>query len=662
LTLSASIELELMRATMLLENDPAAAARQAIAVLASSPGHEAASLLLAAARRRLGGPLDALDSIESLARGEPTSPLLQLELGLTYAACDRTSESIAALERAVELDDQLAEGWRALSAQQLRAGNTAAADSAYARYRRVAADPPDLAGAYAAFDQGQLIDAESIARSRLPGSDNPVAAYTLLAAIAAKRGDNSAEEDALNRLLSLAPCDNGAREQLARLLLHLERSEVLPVIERLLLADPHSATVLILKAEALQLADRHDEALAIITGLLAREPHNPDYWLIAGNQQRFMGKTADAIQSYQRAIELRSGHGLAYWALSNLGTYSISTAEIAAMRRGLNAAPASSVDATHFEFALGRALEARLEFAESFEHYRRGNGRTRAGFSYDANSMTAFVNRFKSTFTRRFFAERSHWGDQAQDPIFIVGLPRSGSTLLEQILASHSQVEATRELAYIPAMARELAGSPETAARYPENMPALGQSDIEALAGRYLARVRAHRLQGKARFIDKMHGNFASLGLIQLMFPRAAIIDARRHPMGCGFACYKQLFVPGMNFAYDLNELGLYYRDYVDLMEHIDGVLPQRVYRLHYESLVADTANEVQRILAYCNLPFEPGCLRFHENKRVVQTISSQQVRQPIYTEGVDQWRHFEPWLEPLRQPLQALIEKYPRF
>jgi tetratricopeptide (TPR) repeat protein len=662
LTLSASIELELMRAAMLLESDPAAAARQAIAVLASSPGHAAANLLLAAARRRQGGPPDALGSLESLAHGEPNSPLLQLELGLAYAACDRTGESIAALERAVELDGNLAEGWRALSAQQLRAGNTAAADGAYARYRRVAADPPELAAAYAAFDQGRLVDAEAVTRGRLPGGTDPVAAYTLLAAIAAKRGDNSAEEDALKRILSLAPCDNGAREQLARLLLRLERAEALAVIERLLLADPHSGTVLVLKAEALQLADRHDEALAIITGLLAREPHNPDYWLLAGNQQRFMGKTADAIRSYQRTVELRPGYGLAYWALSNLGTYSVSTAEITAMRRELNAAPAAGVDATHFEFALGRALETRLEFADSFEHYRRGNARARATFSYDANSMTSFVNRFKSTFTHRFFAERSHWGDQGKEAIFIVGLPRSGSTLLEQILASHSQVEGTRELAYIPAMARELAGSPETAVRYPENMPALAQSDIAALAQRYLSSVRAHRPQGKARFIDKMHGNFASLGLIQLMFPRAAIIDARRHPMGCGFACYKQLFIPGMNFAYELNELGLYYRDYVDLMEHIEGVLPQRVYRLHYESLVADTANEVQRILAYCDLPFEPGCLRFHENKRVVQTISSQQVRQPIYAEGVDQWRHFEPWLEPLRQPLQSLIEKYPRF
>jgi predicted Zn-dependent protease len=667
--LSASLELELMRASALLENDPAAAARRAIAILAKSPGRDEAILLLAAARRRLGGTQaaadlqGAADSMESLARRQPTSPLLQLELGLAYAACGRTREAIAALERSVGLDGGLTEGWRELAVQQLLAGNTAAADVAYLNYRRLAADPADLADAYAAFDESRLDAADAAAQSRLPASTNPVAVLTLLAAIAAKRGDDLAEEDALNRILSLAPCDNAARRQLAQLLLRLERSkEALPMIERLLAADSRNGAILVLKSEALQLAERHGEGLDVVTELLAQEPQNPDYWLIAGNQQRFMGKTADAIRSYQRAIDLRPAYGLAYWALSNLKTYHFNAAEIATMRRELDAAPASSVDATHLEFALGQALEAGLEFAGSFEHYRRGNELSRAAFSYDAGAATAFVKRFKSTYTRRFFDERGDWGNAAPDPIFIVGLPRSGSTLLEQILASHSEVEATRELAYIPRIARELAGPPEIAARYPENLPAAGRSHLEALAGRYLASAQAHRLQGKPRFIDKMHGNFASLGLIHLMFPRAAIIDVRRHPMGCAFACYKQLFAPGMNFAYDLKELGLYYRDYVDLMEHVDGVLPQRVYRLHYERLVADTANEIQRVLDYCNLPFEAACLRFHENQRVAQTISSEQVRRPMYAEGVDQWRHYEAWLGPLREPLGHLIESYPRF
>src|SRR5580704_4394638 len=276
--------------------------------------------------------------------------------------------------------------------------------------------------------------------------------------------------------------------------------------------------------------------------------------------------------------------------------------------------------------------------------------------------MTAFVQRFKATFTRGFFSDRAHWGESAGDPIFIVGLPRSGSTLLEQILASHSSVEGTRELPYVPTIARELAGQPESAARYPENLASLDKGAVEALAARYLASADKHRPTAKPRFVDKMHGNFASLGLIHLMFPRAAVIDARRHPMASGFACYKQLFNPGMNFAYDLSELGLYYRDYADLMDHVDTVLPGRVYRVHYEHLAADTGNEVRRILDYCQLEFEPECLRFYENRRVAQTISSEQVRRPIYFEGLDQWRHFEPWLGPLRATLGDLVESYPRF
>jgi hypothetical protein len=314
------------------------------------------------------------------------------------------------------------------------------------------------------------------------------------------------------------------------------------------------------------------------------------------------------------------------------------------------------------EFSLGRTREDRAEFSAAFEHYVRGNRLARASFDYDSKAMTAFVQRFKATFTSRFFADRAGWGQAASDPIFIVGLPRSGSTLLEQILASHSNVEGTRELAYVPTIARELAGPPLTAARYPEGLASLDAAQVDALAARYLASAQKHRPLGKVHFIDKMHGNFASVGLLHLMFPRAAIIDTRRHPMACAFACYKQLFNPGLNFAYDLTELGQYYRDYVEIMGHIDTVLPARVYRLHYERLVTETENEVRRLLDYCKLSFEPACLRFYENRRIAQTISSEQVRQPIHTAGLEQWRHFEPWLEPLETELKDLADDYPRF
>lgn len=648
---------------MLLETEPAAAARQASAILAKHPGHDAASLLFSAACRRMGNAASAIGVIESLALTHPDSALMQMELGCTYGACGRGVEAIAALERAVARDSSLAEAWRELSAQRLSQDETASADAAYARYRRLVTDPPELADAYAAFDQNRLEAAESLAQARLHASANEVAVFTLLAAIALRRGDDLAEEASLNQVLLRASCDSAAREQLARLLIRQGRTEqALSLIERLLASEPDNGDVLMLKAGALQISDRHAESLALITQLTSDHPDNPDFWLIAGNQQRYLGHPTAAIACYQRAIELRPGFGNAYWAMSNLETLRPTEQQVENLQRQLQLLSPASADVPGLEFSLGKLLEDRAQFADSFEHYARGNSHARASFHYDANATTAFVRRFKATFTNGFFAERRDWGHAARDPIFIVGLPRSGSTLLEQILASHSAVEGTRELAYIPAMARELAGTPEIAARYPENIASLGKADVEALAARYLASARTHRRQGKPRFVDKMHGNFVSIGLLHLMFPRAAIIDSRRHPMASGFACYKQLFNPGMNFAYHQGELGLYYRDYADLMEHVETTLPGRVYRVHYERLVIDTESEVRRLLSFCQLPFEPACLRFYENQRVAQTMSSEQVRRAIYSEALDQWRHFAPWLDPLKAALGDLVDAYPRF
>jgi tetratricopeptide (TPR) repeat protein len=362
---------------------------------------------------------------------------------------------------------------------------------------------------------------------------------------------------------------------------------------------------------------------------------------------------------------LRPGYGHAYWALANLKTFHFSDDDLAAMREQLarSAPKAESGDpAIALEFALGAALEMRGQYAESFARVERGNALYRARIEYDPEVTTAYTKDSRALFTRDFFAAREGWGSLRKDPIFIVGLPRSGSTLLEQILSSHPEVEGTRELNEVPLIAQELDALRESADRieYPRRLGMLAREQIENLAERYLSRTGAQRPRGLGRFVDKMLGNFSHLGLIHLMFPNASIIDARRHPMACAFSCFKQRFSRGMNFSYEQSELGRYYRDYASLLAHMDEVLPGRIYRIYYERLVADPENEVRRLLGHLGLPWNSACLRFYENRRLVQTISSEQVRQPLYADAVDQWRRFETWLEPLREELGELVAKYP--
>ncbi|MGH7747898.1 MAG: sulfotransferase family protein, partial [Candidatus Dormibacteria bacterium] len=355
--------------------------------------------------------------------------------------------------------------------------------------------------------------------------------------------------------------------------------------------------------------------------------------------------------------DLKPAFGEAWFSLANLKTLRFSGGDVAAMQTQLAREDLKDYARLQFEFALGKAREDRAEFGAAFAHYARGNALRRAAVRYDRDSTTALVQRTQTLFSREFFAARADSGCPAPDPIFIVGLPRAGSTLVEQILASHSQVEGTRELPDVLGFALELGVRVRSGASpiYPQSVARLTHAQLTALGERYLAQTRPHRLLGRPRFIDKMPSNFLHLGLVQLMLPNARIIDARRAPLACCFSNFKQHFQTGLWFSYDLVDLGRYYRDYVSLMAHFDTVLPGRVHRVQYEQLVADLEGEVRRLLAYCGLPFEEQCLRFYETRRVVQTASSEQVRQPLNTDGIDQWRNFEPWLGPLREALGDL-------
>jgi len=380
-----------------------------------------------------------------------------------------------------------------------------------------------------------------------------------------------------------------------------------------------------------------------------------------GHALKTEGQTRQSITAYRRAIELEPTLGEAYWSLANLKTYRFSAADTGAMRRALAREDLAAEDRLHFEFALGKALEDEAAYEESFAHYEAGSAIRRALSPYDAGETTGFLRRSKALYTREFFAARAGSGTAAPDPIFVVGMPRSGSTLLEQILASHPLVEGTMELPDIAAMVRELV-SPRTHEdwpRYPQVLEPLS-AELRELGERYLAQTRVQRKTDAPYFIDKMPNNFMHVGFIHLILPNARIIDARRHPLACCLSNFKQHFARGQSFSYSLDDVGRYYRDYVELMAHFDAVLPGRVHRVIYERLVDDPEAVVRQVLDYCGLPFDARCLRFYENERAVRTASSEQVRRPIYREGIDHWKHFEPWLGPLTAALGPVLDQYP--
>jgi tetratricopeptide (TPR) repeat protein len=442
----------------------------------------------------------------------------------------------------------------------------------------------------------------------------------------------------------------------------LNRSEeALPLLDRVLRAEPEQAAYMELKAKALRQALRNDEALALLRQAAARHPDNAGLLLLYGHILREEGQAADANEIYRRVTALSPGAGTAWWSLANTKTYVFTDTELADMRQLRDSGRMGGTDRVHLEFALGKALEDRADYEESFRHYSSGNTLHRGTFPYRALAVERTTQRVCETVTREFVEQRRGWGSDRTDPIFIVGLPRSGSTLLEQVLASHPQIEGTHELPEIPVIAATLVFQQEGDGVTGSNpLLSLTEADVATFAERYLRRCQRYRRSEAPRFTDKQLGNFRNAALIHLMFPRAAIIDIRRHPMASGFACYKQHFSHLVPFAYDLGEIAHYYREYVRLMDHMDAVLPGRVHRVYYERLVADPEGEVRKLLDYCGLPFEPDCLQFHANRRAVRTISSEQVRRPIFKDAVEQWRHYEPWLGPLREPLRELVDTYP--
>jgi len=657
-----SVDVALTHTARLLNTRPALAAEQAAEILKVVPGHPLATLLLGAARRACGDAAAAVEILAPLVAAQPDWASAHYEHGLALGPVGQGAAAIAALRRAVALKPDFAEAWLALAGHLTAVGDGAGADTAYAQHLKCSTQDPQLIQAAAALGENRIPQAEALLREHLKQRPRDIAAIRMFAEVAARLERYGDAEKLLERCLELAPGFAAARRNLATVL-HRQYKDVaaLEQVEQLLAKDPHDPTCRNLKAAILGGLGRYQESIELYAGVLKDYPLHEKVWLNYGHALKTAGRQEEGIAAYRRCIALAPRSGAAYWSLANLKTFRFTTTDVAAMRAQLASGPLSADDRVQLHFALGKALEDAASYAESFQHYAAANRLRRAHAAYDAQRTTARVQRSRRMLTPQFFERRRGYGADAPDPIFIVGMPRAGSTLLEQILASHSAVEGTMELPDIISMARELAAARGGESPYPALLADLSASACRELGERYLTQTRVQRRTARPRFIDKMPNNFAYLALIHLILPHARIIDARRHPLACCFSVFRQHFARGQQFAYDLEDLGRYYRDYVELMSLIDNAMPGRVHRVIYERLIEDTETEVRRLLDYCGLPFEAGCLRFYENERAVRTASSEQVRQPIFRDALEHWRHFEPWLEPLKAALGPALETYPR-
>jgi tetratricopeptide (TPR) repeat protein len=576
------------------------------------------------------------------------------------------SEPKAAAAQAREIlkvDPVEGDALRLLAKALRRTGQDAEAEQAELDAIKASSHNPILVDAAIALGERRLNAAEHLLRPYLARKPDDAAALRMLAEIAARVGALPDAEKLLREALELAPGYTSARLRLSAVLVQRNHlAESLAVLDELIGRDPESAQAKGTKAATLGRLGDYQEALKLYEELLERSPDKPGIWMSYGHLLNTVGRLEDCISAYRRAIALNPHHGEAWWSLANLKTVRLDSSDVAQMSAALGTPGLDDDSRLHLHFALGKAYEDAGEHKLSFENYSEANRLRREGSGYSADATTELVLRCEAVFSRSLFDAREGSGCPAPDPIFVLGMPRAGSTLIEQILSSHSMIEGTSELPHMPALARRVDSEREQSGRgiYPEWAADLDAEERLELGEEYLRNAQLHRKTGKPFFIDKLPNNWINIGLIQLILPKARIIDARRHPLGCCFSNFKQNFARGQAFTYSLDDLGRYYGDYVRLMHHFDEVLPGRIHRVFHEAMVEDSEAEIRAMLDYLGLPFEESCLRFYENDRAVRTPSAEQVRRPINREGVEQWKAYEPWLGPLKKSLGPVLECYP--
>ena len=599
----------------------------------------------------------------------PGEPVFPYELGLTLAAMGNRRGAIAALRQAVEMAPALAVAWRALADLLALEGDHGDAAAARAEADALPFTPartgtPDPLAVIEASERSLT---QSIRRLPSPGAINLLRAHLrevptdaaglrVLAQVARREQLLPPARRLLERALSLAPHYDAARVDYAAVLAAMnEHAECVVQLEHLVAQAPDRVDYRMFLALSLPRVAEYDRSLAMYESVMPQVMEQPQFLLNYADALKYVGRLDDSVRAYRTCLASARLQGEAWWGLANVKAERFSAADQQAMRALLDRADTSDRDRYHVHYALGSALEQEGAYEASFEQYAKGAALKRAELDYAADEMAAMLDEAKALFTPSRFAAWAGQGCADPAPIFVLGMPRAGSTLVEQILASHSQVEGTRELQDIGVLVLELhQGQSDSPALH--KLLTLSPADIAALGERYIERTRLYRRTDKPFFIDKMPDNWSQIGLLHVILPNAKIIDVRRNPMANGFSLFKQLFAGGAAFSYDLTELGQHQRAYADWMAHIDSVLPGRVHRVMYEDLVTNTEAEIRRMLDYCGLPFEEACLRFWETERTVATPSAEQVRRPMSNDALEQWRNFEPWLSPLKDALGTIL------
>lgn len=621
--------------------------------------------LLAIAQRHQRRITDALATLDRLAKAHPAFNHVHEERGHCYVALKDAPAAIQSYLKGVHANPALPASWSMLEGLYRLVGDQENASTAAAHVAKLKTLPPEVVAATSLFSDGDLVSAESMIRSFLLKTGDHIEAMRLLARIGLALEVYDDAEVLLEAVLQKSPDYVAARYDYARVLLERHKhAAALAELNTLLALEPTKREYRTLYATTAVGLGNHEEAIQIYQDLLidADMPAwaRAELHLSIAHSLKTLGRQEEAIIAYRQAIAARPHYGEAYWSLANLKTYRFTDEELAGMAMSESSSECTAMDRYHLSFALGKAHEDRRQFDQSYRFYERGNAEKRAESRYRPELIELNTRLQKDIGTPAFFATRTDFGSSSAQPIFIVGLPRSGSTLLEQILASHSAVEGTQELANIPRVAADFQGvtADSDHPRYPAILADTPREDFARLAQKYLEDTRPYRT-GKAYFIDKMPNNFRHIGLIHLMFPKAHIIDARREPMACCFSNFKQLFARGQEFTYSMTDIARYYRTYLELMRHWDQVLPGRILHVQHEDVVDHLEENVRRILDFCGLEFEDACVAFHKTARSVRTASSEQVRQPIFREGLDQWKNYEPWLSPLQDALGDALTHY---